>query len=148
MKNKGFNKKILLIIGIVLLIAVIITVLWLVMNGKDEKDKVAKEEVTKVNDSANIIKEATYEGLTINNIVVMTKDDNSTFTATVTNNTDEAKEVNDFYIVFKKGDSEVASVYAYIGEKLEPKESKDVTASIGMELTKDVADSVEYRAEK
>ena len=78
----------------------------------------------------------------------MTSDDYATFTATVTNNSGEEKDVEDFYIVFKKGNEEVVSVYAYLGDALANGESRDVTASVGMKLTKDIVDTAEYRSNK
>ncbi len=142
------SKKQWIIIGAIVLVIIIAIVLLLTLGNDEKKNDVVKEETTTVNDSANIVREATYEGLTINNIVLMTSDDYATFTATVTNNSGETKDIEDFYIVLKKGDEEVVSVYAYLGDALAAGESRDITASVGMKLTKDVVDTAEYRSDK
>ena len=139
------SKKQWLTIGIVLLVLIIILIVVSVINNKDEKDNIAKEESSAVNDSAGIIKEATYEGMTINNIILMATNDQSTFTATVTNNSNETKEIEGFDIVLKKGDTKVVTLYAYLGDALKVGESRNITASVGMELTKDVVDTAEYK---
>lgn len=148
-KLKHLTKKQWLIIGAVFLVIVIAIVLALVLGGNDKKDVAKKDDKPEViNDSANIIKEATYEGLTINNIMLRTKGDYATFTAIVTNNTNEEKKVEDFDIVLKKGDTKVIALYAYLGDPLKPNETKEITASVSMYLPKKVVDTAEYTAHK
>lgn len=146
-KTSKNSKQQWIILGITVIVLIVAIVLTLTIGTRDDSsDEVVQEEVTTVNDSTNIIREATYEGLTINNIVLTISGSYSTFTATVTNNSDETKNVEDFDIVFKKGDTQVVNVYAYLGAELAPGESRDITASIGMQLTSDVVDTAEYVA--
>ena len=74
------------------------------------------------------------------------KENSQTFTATVANNTDAEINVEDLDIVLKNGDTVVATLYGYLGEPLAAGESRDINASIGMALTKDTVNNVEYTA--
>lgn len=139
------SKKSWIMCALVLLVAVIIIALLLNFDNKQNDNKDVSDKTPEVNDSADIVKEATYEGLTINNVILMTTDSSSTFTATVTNNTEETKTINDFGIVLKKGDTRVTTIYAYLGDELQAGESKEISASTNIKLTEDVVDNVEYR---
>ncbi len=148
-KKENFFSKItkkqwiIIAVALVLIIGVIVTAV--VLSNGDNKDSAQnKEEEVIINDSADIIKEATYEGLTINNIILKSQGDFATFTATVTNSTDNEINVEDFDIVLKNGDTTVATLYGYLGEPMAAGESRDINASIGMALTKDTVTSAEY----
>lgn len=146
-KLKHLTKKQWIILGCVLLVIVIV-IIALMLNGSNKKGIAKGEEKEVINDSANIIREATYEGLTINNIMLRTKRSYATFTAIVTNNTNEEKDVTDFDIVLKKGKTKVVNLYAYLGEPLKPNETREITASVSMYLPKKVVDTAEYSAHK
>ena len=147
---KRITKKQWLILGIVLLALIILLIVLLVVKDKgNDKENLANEtEKNVINDSQGIIQEATYSGLTINNIILLTNGNHSTFTATVTNNSGEDKNIEDFDIVLKKGDRNVVTLYAYLGDTLKKGESREITASVGMKLPKNVVDNAEYQEHK
>lgn len=141
------KKQWLIILAVIVVIVAVIVAVVVLNNNNDTKDNAkAEEEEVIINDSGDIIKEGTYEGLTINNIILQSQGDFSTFTATVANNTDAEINVEDFDIVLKNGDTVVATLYGYLGEPLAAGESRDISASIGMALTKDTVNNVEYTA--
>lgn len=143
-------KKSWILIGGLILVVCLVVFLVAFFAGKDnDKKEVAKENAeTVINDNAGIIKEATYSGLTINNIILKSVGNQATFTATVTNNSGEEKNIEDFDIVLKKGDTEVVTLYAYLGEPLKDGESRDITSSVGIKLPKTVVDTAIYQEHK
>lgn len=147
-KLKRLTKKQWIIIGGVLLVIIIALVVGLTIKDNKQEDLAIKDKKVVINNSEGIIKETTYNDLTINNIILLSKGDYSTFTATVTNNSKEDKNIEDFDIVLKNGDREVVTLYAYLGETLKKGESREITASIGMRLPKSVVDTAVYQDHK
>ena len=147
MNTVNDKKKLFIILGVVIVLIIAAIVAIIIINGKDEKkgnDEAKNEQTEVANDSAAIIEDGTYKGLTIDNIILMAGEDQSTFTATVTNSTENAIDVEGFGIVLKKGDNEVTTLYGYLGDAMQAGESREITASVGMKLSKDVVDSVSY----
>lgn len=150
LRLKKLSKKQKRILGIVLIIIIAISLAatFIIKNDEESKETVVDNSKVTINDSEGIIKQASYDGLTINNIILLTKGNYSTFTATVTNNGKEDKKIKDFDIVLRKGEQSVVTLYAYIGGTLKKGESREITASVKMKLPKKVVDNVIYEKHK
>lgn len=120
--------KLYLIIFLVVVIALIIG-LVLSFNFNKEEVSVADEPGIVANTSEDVIKEETYEGLKFSNISLITEKGYTTFTADVTNTTDEDSTISDVNIILKdKDDNDVITLRGNIGEPLKSNETRTITA--------------------
>lgn len=120
--------KIQLIIFLVVIIALII---GLIISFGFDKEQIAKNDDQGIvaNTSADVIKEETYEGLKFTNISLITEKGYSTFSADVTNTTQNESNINDVNIVLKdKNGNDIITLRGNIGEPLKPNETKTITA--------------------
>lgn len=123
---------------IILLVVVIVLIVGLVLSDfSKEKLNIAKSEDSKTiaNTNADVIKEETYEGLKFTNISLITEKGYSTFTADVTNTTQDNSTISDVDIVLQdKNGNEVITLRGNIGEPLKPNETRTITAVTKGEL--------------
>lgn len=120
--------KIQLIIFLVVIIALII---GLIISFGFDKEQIAKNDDQGIvaNTAADVIKEETYEGLKFTNISLITEKGYSTFSADVTNTTQNESNINDVNIVLKdKNGNDIITLRGNIGEPLKPNETKTITA--------------------
>lgn len=120
--------KIQLIIFLVVIIALII---GLIISFGFDKEQIAKNDDQGIvaNTAADVIKEETYEGLKFTNISLITEKGYSTFSADVTNTTQNNSNISDVNIVLKdKNGNDIITLRGNIGEPLKPNETKTITA--------------------
>ncbi len=120
------NKKIMIIIGL-LIILVIAIIIFIPKGGK----KVAKVQDNGIyaHTEEGIIKEEEYEGIKFSNISMLTKDGYTTFTADVTNATDQDITKERLHIVMKDEEGkEVIKYLAYFPGGLKKGETKTIEA--------------------
>ena len=139
------NKKqkiILIIITVILLITFILLTFFMMKNS----DKTLEEEfVTEANDNSGVTEEKEVNGLKISNVMLVVKEEGSTFTADVTNTTD--KEISGTLdIIFKTStNKEVTSILGYFGNSIKPGETKQINSNTSRKLNKNIIKSVEYK---
>lgn len=130
-----------LLIVVVIIIAVVVGIIVNMNSNKEEP----KEEKTIQNTNKEVIQDSTYADLGIQNIRLEVTGDLSVFYADVVNNTQEVKNIEEFGILLKDADgNEVVTLLAYLGEPLNPGESREIIASVDMPLTNDDVASAEY----
>lgn len=115
-----------------------------------KKDNKTDDEKTKVkgeiaNTKENVIKEVNIDGLNIQNVTLIynTETGRSSFSADVVNTTDTPIDVKSFDIRFlDNAGNEVTTLNGYIGEVLEPNQSKNILGGAGLDLSN--IESIEY----
>ena len=138
------NKKqkiILIIITVILLITFILLTFFMMRSS----DKTLEEEfVTEANDNSGVTEEKEVNGLKISNVMLVVKEEGSTFTADVTNTTDEVITGN-LNIIFKTStDKEVTSILGYFGESINPGETKQISSNTSRRLNSNIIKSIDY----
>ena len=138
------KKKILLLIIVVTIIIAIIFFYRLRPKEIKVPKKNENEYVTNSNDNSGIIESQTVSGLKISNIMLVVEEKGSTFTADVTNITNEVITGN-LKIKFKTStDKEVTSILGYFGGSIEPGKTKQIISNTSRQLKKNIIKSVEY----
>lgn len=138
------KKKILLLIIVVTIIIAIIFFYRLRPKEIKVPKKNENEYVTNSNDNSGVIESQTVSGLKISNIMLVVEEKGSTFTADVTNITNEVITGN-LKIKFKTStDKEVTSILGYFGGSIEPGETKQIISNTSRQLKKNIIKSVEY----
>lgn len=116
----------------------LVTVPYLVMNKpKNKNKKIAKTEETKkfAHTDQDIIKEEEYQGLKFSNIALITDGGYTTFTADVTNTSDEESDIENVNIELKDANGNtVVTLLGNIGSPLKPNEMRTITATTKGEL--------------
>ena len=133
------HKKAAIAIAAVILIAVVAIVILVVNNNKDNKTTKKEEDKLIANTNAGIIKEEEFKGLKFSNITLIKGKGTDVYTLSmdVTNATNETSNITqvDIPIKNKKGEVEV-TLLGYIGEDLKPNETRTITASASIDLSK------------
>ncbi len=123
---------------IVILATVIALTAGLIVSGKlSTKEKIAIKDKSGIvaNTNEGIIKEEVYENLKFSNISLITKDGYSTFSADVTNTSNEDSNIADVNIVLKDKDGNtVITLRGNIGDTLKAGETRTITAVTKGEL--------------
>lgn len=135
------SKIILLTMIIVVLIVIGIAAFFMMHDVQKESEKF----VTQANDNSGVIEEKEVSGLKISNVMLVVKEEGSTFTADVTNITD--KEIKGtLNIKFKTAtNKEVISMLGYFGESIKPGETKQISSNTSRRLSKNIIKSVDYK---
>lgn len=141
------KQKIILISSAVVLLLIIVLVFFFFLNKKEETNLGKGSNFTETsNDNENVIKEQTIDGLKISNVMLVVKKDGSTFSADVTNTTNEEIKGKKFNIIFKTStDKKVTDMLGYFGKTIKPGETKQMVTSISRQLNKNIIKSVEYQ---
>lgn len=136
------SKIILITIGI---ITIVILALATFFMTRDDEEATGEEFVTTSNDNEGVIEEQDVDGLKISNVMLVVKEEGSTFTADVTNTTD--KEISGTLdIIFKTStNKEVTSILGYFGNSIKPGETKQISSNTSRQLKKNIIKSVEYQ---
>lgn len=102
--------------------------------GKETKKETKQNKEQELNE--NITKEKEVEGIKITKTSLVYKDGMSKLTSTVTNTTNEDKEVKSFNIDVK-GETgyTVITLLGYVGATLKPNESRVIESNVSMDLT-------------
>ena len=129
-------KKIIILVLIISIIGIGIYLL-----KPKEIDK--KEVKTNIQTNEKITKEQKIDNILISNISLVTKNKKTIFSAKITNLT--ANEINykTLKVIVKNKNKELVSLICYFGGKLNPEETKIVTAETNTNL-KD-ADALEFK---
>ena len=99
------NKKILIACLVVIILASVITIIYMLTNNKEETpDSKIEDFETVQNDS--ILNDATVENLKITNVSLLTRDGISSFKAQVLNETSESINIDKLYVVFYENETE------------------------------------------
>lgn len=107
------------------------------------------EEETNNNEQKNqeIVKEQNMNGVSITNITLTTKDNTTTYQATVTNTTEEVKHVTKIDITLKDKDGNVIGTsVGFVDADLQPTEARIIQCNFDGDLTQ-TAVSVDYVVE-
>ena len=114
------NKKIILIIvGIILLISIV-----LIIKGGNKNNKII------ANTHKGIVKEEEYEGIKFSNISMLSENEQTTFTADVTNVSEEDIEKERLHLSLKNKDGkEVVKFLVYFPGGLKKGETKTIKAT-------------------
>lgn len=115
---------------------------------KDNEVEKAKENSdVKVNTNEEVIKNQVVEDFKLTNTSVVYTNGSSTLVTSVKNDSSETKYIKSFNIVLKDdNDKIIAQLLGYIGEEIPAGETREITSSSDMDLTK--AASVEYTINK
>lgn len=142
--------KIILIVLIVLTLILCITVFFMISKKDTEKESNNSKDkfVTSLNKNSGVVMPQEVEGLKISNVMLVVKEEGSTFAADVTNTTDtEIKGTLD--IIFKTStNAEVTSILGYFGESIKPGETKQISSNTSRRLKENIIKNVEYKLEK
>lgn len=140
------KSKIILILGIIAILIIGIATFFML---KPKEIKVPRKGddvfVTTANTNSGVTKEQTVSGLKISNVMLVVKEEGSTFTADVTNTTD--KEIQGTLdIIFKTStNKEVTSILGYFGNSIKPGETKQISTNTSRQLNENIIKSVEYK---
>lgn len=122
---------------VVLATVVALTAGLVVSNKLSTKEKIAIKDKSGMvaNTKEGVIKEEVYENLKFSNISLITKDGYSTFSADVTNTSNEDSNIADVNIVLKDKDGNtVITLRGNIGDTLKAGETRTITAVTKGEL--------------
>ena len=122
------NKKVLPIVSIILVIVLGVVIYFV-------GPSIATKEST-------ILKDQEVEGLTFTNANLSVDNGISTLSVSVTNTNKEAYSLNYIEIVVTDDKENSNTLIGYIGDKVEPNETKIITASIDKDITNST--SLEY----
>lgn len=125
-----------------------ITIISLLLTtGCDSKKEEVKKDEVKSNTNTNVIKDQQVEGLSLTNTSLTTTNGQSTLVTVVSNPTTEKIAVKSFDIIIKDKDGNIIiTLLGYVGEEIPAGESRTITSSAEIDLTK--ATSVEYTIKK
>ena len=99
------NKKVLIVCLVFIIVASIITNIYIVTNKNNEIEDNQIEGIDTANNQ-EILKDTTQDGLKITNISLLTRDGISTYKAEVTNITKEDLNIDKLYVIFYENDIE------------------------------------------
>ena len=138
------KKKQIIILIVLIIIIIIVMGLSAFFLTRDEEVDTSEEYITNANDNEDVIKEQEVSGLKISNVMLIVSEEGSTFTADVTNTT-ENTITGSLDIIFKTStDKEVTSILGYFGGSIEPGETKQISSNTARGLKKNIIKSVEY----
>lgn len=129
MENK---KKILIVCLVIVIIASIITNIYILSNKPEENT--FKIDGIDTLDNQDILKDATIEGLKITNISLITREGISTYKATITNTTDKEIDINQLYVTFYE-DKKENKILALMNTNLEPNASTNISITSESDLS-------------
>ena len=139
------HKKAAIAIAALLLIAIVAVALLLVNNSKDNKSNKKEEDKLIANTNAGIIKEEEYKGLKFSNVTLIKGKGTDVYTLSmdVTNTTNETSNITQVDIPIKNKEGEVeVTLLGYIGEDLKPNETRTITASASIDLSKSASKDI------
>lgn len=152
--KSGANKKLLIFLALIIIVIVVVVVVVVNNRGNSEGGSQVgeqgqtqfyrEEEGTKINTSKELSKTKEFEGLEISNVSLTEFEDNSTFTATLTNKTDGVS--GDFFLDLKfvdKDNNEIATISCKV-DPVDPGQSIELNAS----ATASLANAYDYSIAK
>ena len=146
------KRKLLIIIGILIIIFVIRIFNNKVLekdntsnesNVKGSKDGIVSNSDKKPNVNPGIVEDTKYNELDFKEVSLVDENGMFVFNAEVTNNTDEAIEIEQFGIAFyDKDGNEIITILGYIGGSIPPHESTNISATTTEDLSKAVTKKI------
>lgn len=116
------NKKKLIIIGAI--VAVLLSVAVVIYaSQKEETEPEFTIDGINLPTNKDILKDTTVNNLKITKASLLTRDGISSFTATLTNDTERTAKINKLYVVFYEGDTENKTLALYDTQLLSGKET-------------------------
>ena len=113
---------------------------------KKETQEVRKKETIVVTEE-NVIKNQNVDGIEFTNTELTVTNGVSKIKVSVTNNSTENYNLNEYSIIFKdENDNVIAKMPGYVGETINAGETKHINASIDIDVSK--AKKVEYDVKK
>lgn len=142
------DKKSKIILIVIIIVVMLIMGIAAFFMTHDFDTKKEDKFVAEANDNNGVIKTQKVDGLKISNVMLVVKEEGSTFTADVTNTTDkEIKGTLD--IIFKTStDKDVTSILGYFGNSIKPGETKQINTNTSRQFNKNIIKSVEYKLNK
>lgn len=114
-------------------------------NSEVEKEK--ENAGVEINTNEEVIKNQVVEDFKLTNTSVIYTNGSSTLVTSVKNDSSETKYIKSFNIILKDDSGKIiAQLLGYIGEEIPAGETREITSSSDMDLTK--ATSVEYTINK
>lgn len=140
--NKEVFKDKRVIIGIIAVVVVLLVVgiIMLIINNKKADAK--KEAIT----TEEIIQDESFNGLNFTNTTFIKENGQYTLSMDVTNPSDKEIDVEEVNIVLKdKKGKEIVTLLGYIGDPMKAKETRTVTSSVSMDLSKAKSKTIEAK---
>jgi len=114
---------------------------------KNKDNEKNKEPEIIVNTEPDVIKDQTFDGLTMSNTSLITTDGKSTLVTEVSNNTGADYYLNQFIIIVKDGNGNIlANIPGYVGSVIPNGETRVINSDIDTDLSS--AKSIEYTVKK
>jgi len=140
------KKQWIMLISITILLIFIIGICAFFFTPKEDAKTSDNKFITTSNDNENVIKDQTIDGLKISNVMLVVKDEGSSFSADVTNITNEEIKGKTLEIMFKTStNKKIISLVGYFGNSIKPGETKQINTNTGRRLTKNIIKSIEYK---
>ena len=135
------NKKAIIAIIVAVVILVIAGIILLVINN-NKKEGTSKEAIT----TENVIKDEKFGGLDFTNTTFIKENGQYTISMDVTNPSDKEIDLEEVNIVLKdKQGHEIVTLLGYIGDPMKAKETRVVTSSVSMDLSKVKSKTIEAK---
>lgn len=135
------NKKAIIAIIVAVVILVIAGIILLVINN-NKKEGTSKEAIT----TENVIKDEKFGGLDFTNTTFIKENGQYTISMDVTNPSDKEIDLEEVNIVLKdKNGNEIVTLLGYIGDPMKAKETRVVTSSVSMDLSKVKSKTIEAK---
>lgn len=135
------NKKAIIAIIVAVVILVIAGIILLVINN-NKKEGTSKEAIT----TENVIKDEKFGGLDFTNTTFIKENGQYTISMDVTNPSDKEIDLEEVNIVLKdKQGNEIVTLLGYIGDPMKAKETRVVTSSVSMDLSKVKSKTIEAK---
>lgn len=135
------NKKAIIAIIVAVVILVVAGIILLVINN-NKKEGTSKEAIT----TENVIKDEKFGGLDFTNTTFIKENGQYTISMDVTNPSDKEIDLEEVNIVLKdKNGNEIVTLLGYIGDPMKAKETRVVTSSVSMDLSKVKSKTIEAK---
>ncbi len=135
------NKKVLIaVIAVIVVVALAGVIMLIVNNNKKEESK--KEAIT----AKEVIKDETFNGLNFTNTTLIKENGQYTLQMSVTNPSSKKIDLEEVNIVLKdKEGNEIVTLLGFIGDPMKPNETRTVTSSVSMDLSKVKSKTIEAK---
>lgn len=131
------HKNECIIAGVIIIVAIIALVCVLTFSGNGKTEVVKGDDSVKKVTAEGVVKDETYKGLKFTNVQLAEDGENYTLTMEVTNTNSETSKITRVFIPLKDKDGKtIISLLGYIGDDLKPNETRTITASTGLDLSK------------
>lgn len=127
------NKVLVIICLIIIIVASIITNIYILSN-KEETENTENNGIKTV-ENKELLEDTKIENLDLTNISIITRDNISTYNAKITNNTSNEIIIDKLYVIFYENEIE-NKILASSNLKLEPNTNKTINIISETDLTK------------